>query len=56
MTIAMCCFLIGTILIATAPVDQIYWGQLFFASLITPFGMDSKCQKMIHDKGRKTHI
>lgn len=42
MTIAMCAFLIGSILIATAPVDQIYWGQLFFAAIITPFGMDSE--------------
>ncbi|KAL9079336.1 MAG: hypothetical protein Q9157_001766 [Trypethelium eluteriae] len=40
MTISMACFLIGVILIATAPVDQIYWGQTFVCTIIIPFGMD----------------
>ncbi|KAL9087042.1 MAG: hypothetical protein Q9165_006870 [Trypethelium subeluteriae] len=40
MTISMLCFLVGVILIATVPVDQIYWGQTFVCTLIIPFGMD----------------
>lgn len=40
MTIALCCFLIGVILIGTAPVDQTYWGQTFVCTLIITFGMD----------------
>ncbi|KAI9933678.1 hypothetical protein ASPWEDRAFT_160185 [Aspergillus wentii DTO 134E9] len=37
---AMCFFTIGQCLFATVPVNQIYWGQTFFTSLITPWGMD----------------
>ncbi|KAI7498849.1 MFS general substrate transporter [Hortaea werneckii] len=33
-------FLIGQILIATAPVDQIYWAQTFVSIIIMPWGMD----------------
>lgn len=40
MAIALTAFTVGTILIATAPVDQIYWAQLFVCTLIIPFGMD----------------
>lgn len=40
MMFALTCFTVGTILIMTCPVDQIYWGQLFFCTLITPWGMD----------------
>ena len=40
MCIALLAFLIGNILIATAPVDQIYWAQSFVCTLITPWGMD----------------
>jgi MFS family permease len=40
MVIAMAAFLIGIILVATLPLDQIYWGQLFVALIVTPFGMD----------------
>jgi MFS family permease len=37
---SMCAFCIGNILIATAPADQTYWGQVFVATLVAPFGMD----------------
>ena len=40
MFIAMCAFLTGNILIATAPISQSYWAQIFICSLITPWGMD----------------
>ncbi|KAK5653591.1 hypothetical protein OQA88_8853 [Cercophora sp. LCS_1] len=40
MLISMCAFLIGSILLATAPVWQIYWLNTFFGILIMPFGMD----------------
>ncbi|CAK1366430.1 unnamed protein product [Cercospora beticola] len=40
MMIAMSAFLIGSVLIATLPVRQIYWAQIFVTTLITPFGMD----------------
>ena len=40
MTIALTAFLVGTILIATAPVDQTYWAQSFVCTVIIPFGMD----------------
>jgi len=37
---AMLAFCIGNILVATAPVEQTYWANVFVATLITPFGMD----------------
>lgn len=37
---AMCCFLAGQILVATAPIDQSYWAQTFVSVLIMPWGMD----------------
>lgn len=40
MFMAMIAFFIGTTLLATRPVDQIYWRQQFFAYLIQCFGMD----------------
>jgi len=40
MTIALTMFTIGTILIATCPVDQIYWAQIFVCTIIIPWGMD----------------
>lgn len=39
--LAMLAFLTGTILIATMPVNQIYWGQFFISTLIMPIGMDT---------------
>ncbi|KAG5913932.1 hypothetical protein E4U61_006308 [Claviceps capensis] len=40
MTMALLAFTTGTVITATAPADQIYWGQVFFSMLIMPFGMD----------------
>lgn len=40
MTIAMLAFGIGQVLVATAPLDQIYWAQFFPMVIIMPFGMD----------------
>jgi MFS family permease len=40
MTMSLAAFLIGTILIMTAPIEQTYWTQGFLASVITPWGMD----------------
>lgn len=40
MAVALCAFLVGNILVGTAPVDQTYWGQVFVCLLIIPFGMD----------------
>jgi predicted MFS family arabinose efflux permease len=40
MTIAMLAFTVGTILIMTAPLDQIYWAQPFLSAVVTPWGMD----------------
>lgn len=40
MIIALCAFMTGSILIATLPVHQIYWAQIFITTLVTPFGMD----------------
>ncbi|OXG26040.1 MFS transporter [Cryptococcus neoformans Ze90-1] len=38
--IAMCAFMIGNILAATAPMDGTYWGNTFFSILIGVFGPD----------------
>ncbi|GAB7350964.1 hypothetical protein MBLNU459_g1465t1 [Dothideomycetes sp. NU459] len=40
MLIALTCFCVGTIIIATAPVGQIYWAQFFVCVIVMPFGMD----------------
>jgi MFS family permease len=40
MTGALVAFMVGTILMATSPVDQTYWAQIFVSAVITPFGMD----------------
>jgi MFS family permease len=40
MVLSMFAFFLGTTLIATAPVDQVYWAQTFFSVIITPWGMD----------------
>ncbi|MCJ1305043.1 Low affinity NH4+ transporter [Hypocenomyce scalaris] len=40
MAIALTAFCVGNILLATMPVDQIYWTQTFLALIITPWGMD----------------
>ncbi|KAL9001282.1 MAG: hypothetical protein Q9169_000173 [Polycauliona sp. 2 TL-2023] len=40
MLVALLCFTTGTILLATVPVEQIYWGQTFVSMIVTPWGMD----------------
>jgi MFS family permease len=40
MLIAMLAFMTGTILVATAPVSQLYWAQIFVAVVVMPWGMD----------------
>ncbi|KAL8803850.1 MAG: hypothetical protein Q9182_002906 [Xanthomendoza sp. 2 TL-2023] len=40
MLVALLCFTTGTILIATVPIKQIYWGQTFISMIVTPWGMD----------------
>lgn len=40
MTAALLAFTVGSILMATCPIDQTYWAQTFVSFLITPWGMD----------------
>lgn len=40
MTCALFAFLTGVTLTAFAPVHQTYWGQIFVATIVMPFGMD----------------
>lgn len=40
MCIALSFFSIGTIIIMTAPVHQIYWAQTFVCASVIPWGMD----------------
>ena len=40
MSIALTAFMVGTVLIATAPFDQLYWKQSFVCLIIIPWGMD----------------
>lgn len=40
MTAALMAFTVGTILMATCPIDQTYWAQSFVSFIITPWGMD----------------
>ncbi|KAI0127395.1 major facilitator superfamily [Xylariales sp. AK1849] len=40
LTVSMCAFLVGTTLLATTPVDQTYWGQLFVSMILMAWGMD----------------
>jgi MFS family permease len=40
MFISMLAFLVGSVLVATMPVDQTYWKQAFVVTLIIPWGMD----------------
>ncbi|KAJ5723428.1 hypothetical protein N7488_001463 [Penicillium malachiteum] len=41
MLISMTFFLVGGIIYATRPVDQIYWAQTFVGIIVLPWGMDS---------------
>ncbi|KAK9478908.1 major facilitator superfamily-domain-containing protein [Lipomyces japonicus] len=38
--ISMVAFCLGNVIMATVPIDQIYWRQMFFSVIIMPFGMD----------------
>ena len=40
MLLSMCAFFIGTTLLATAPISQVYWAQAFVSIIIMPWGMD----------------
>ena len=40
MTMALLAFLVGTIIIATAPIDQTFWAQAFVVGIVIPWGMD----------------
>lgn len=40
MVLALLAYLVGTVLLATAPVRQTYWAQTFLCLVIIPFGMD----------------
>ncbi|KAL8693270.1 MAG: hypothetical protein Q9218_001871 [Villophora microphyllina] len=40
MFVALVCFTVGTILVATAPIHQTYWAQIFVSMIVTPWGMD----------------
>jgi MFS family permease len=40
MTMALLAFTTGSVLTASAPADQVYWGQTFVSMIIMPFGMD----------------
>jgi MFS family permease len=40
MLISMLAFLTGSILVATMPINQVYWAQAFVTTLIIPWGMD----------------
>ena len=40
MMMAMIAFMTGSLLMATAPVHQTYWAQIFVTTIVAPFGMD----------------
>ncbi|KAI3390363.1 hypothetical protein diail_9945 [Diaporthe ilicicola] len=40
MTAALVAFAVGTVLMATCPIEQTYWAQSFVSFIITPWGMD----------------
>ena len=40
MILAMLAFGVGQVLVATAPIEQTYWAQIFPMVIIMPFGMD----------------
>ncbi|KAH7391273.1 major facilitator superfamily domain-containing protein [Cadophora sp. MPI-SDFR-AT-0126] len=58
MMIAMTAFTTGLILIATAPVNQTYWAQIFISICIMPWGMDMSFPAatiLLSDHMRKEH-
>jgi MFS family permease len=40
MTASLVCFLVGNILMATVPLKQTYWAQVFVCTVVIPWGMD----------------
>ena len=40
MAISLMMFLLGNILVCTAPVHQTYWAQIFVCTILIPWGMD----------------
>lgn len=40
MMLSLLAYTVGSILVATNPVDQTYWGQTFVSTLVMPWGMD----------------
>lgn len=40
MLISMTCFTAGTVVLATLPVDRIFWAGIFISCIIMPWGMD----------------
>ncbi|KAG8408463.1 multidrug-resistance type transporter aminotriazole resistance [Metarhizium acridum] len=40
MAMALSAFTLGSVLTATTPADQVYWGQTFVSMIVMPFGMD----------------
>lgn len=48
MTIALAAFTSGISLLMTAPIDQIYWGQVFFTTLIMPCEFIIAVQKLVY--------
>lgn len=58
MLISMVAFMIGCILTATTPVQQIYWAQTFVTVLIIPWGMDMSFPAgtlIVSDSVKKEH-
>ncbi|PVI04017.1 hypothetical protein DM02DRAFT_208742 [Periconia macrospinosa] len=58
MLISMMAFLLGNLLLATAPVQQTYWAQIFVAAIIMPWGMDMSfpaATLIISDRVKKEH-
>lgn len=48
MFMAMCGFLIASLLLATLPVQQTYWAQTFVMTVVYPFGMYVEVQASIY--------
>ncbi|KAL7625930.1 multidrug-resistance type transporter aminotriazole resistance [Parahypoxylon ruwenzoriense] len=40
MTLSLISFTVGMVILATCPVNQIYWGQTFVSVVVMPWGMD----------------
>lgn len=51
MFISMCAFLTGNILLATLPMYQTYWAQLFVCVIIIPWSVPFTLLQSLQDKG-----